>query len=87
MPTQTGSVRIELLTDGIRELLCSPEVSEACRQAAEALAAKAGDGFIVSEEWRAGFGGGRVAYTVHADTYEAMLAEAEDKVLTKAVFS
>lgn len=81
------NVRIELLSDGIRELLCSQEVSEACRQAAEQLAAKAGDGFEVSSEWRANFGKGRVAYSVVAATYEAKLAEAEDKVLTRAVFS
>lgn len=84
---KAGSVRIELLSDGIKQLLCSPEVSEACRQAAEKLAAAAGDGFEVSSEWRASYGGGRVAYTVRAETYEARLAEAEDKVLTKAVFS
>ena len=87
MATKAGSVRIELLSDGIQQLLCSAPVAEACRQAAEKVASAAGDGFEVSSQWRASFGGGRVAYSVVAETYEAKLAEAEDKVLTKAVFS
>lgn len=82
-----GSVRIELLPSGMRQLLCSPEVAQACKQAANRLAAAAGDGFEVSEEWRAGFGGGRAAYSVRAATYAARKAEAEDKVLTRAVFA
>lgn len=84
---KAGSVRIELLSDGIKQLLCSEPVSEACRQAAERLASAAGDGFEVSSQWMASYGGGRVAYSVRAETREAKLAEAEDKVLTRAVFS
>lgn len=87
MSQQVGSVRIELLTDGIRQLLNSAEVSAECEKAARKLAAAAGDGFEVSSAWKANFGGGRIAYTVSAATYEAKLSEAEDKVLTKAVFS
>lgn len=87
MAQQVGSVRIELLSDGIRQLLSSAEVSDACGKAAQKLASAAGDGFEVSSAWHAGFGGGRVAYTVSAATYEAKLAEAQDKALTKAVFS
>lgn len=87
MARKAGSVRIELLTEGIHALLNSAPVAEACHQAADRIAAAAGDGFEVSAMWRAGFGGGRVAYSVRAETYEAKLAEAEDKELTRAVFS
>ena len=80
----TAKVRIELNHDGIQELLRSPEISAECEKAARSIAARAGEGFIVvgpqdlTLAKRAGWG-------VVALTYEARLAEAEDKVLSKAV--
>ena len=77
-------VRIELNHDGIRELLCSAPIGNECMKAAEAIAARAGDGFVVlplMELTRAG----RIGAAVAAESYEAKRAEAEDKVLTKAV--
>lgn len=78
-------VRIELLSDGIRELLCSQPIANECEKAAERIAARAGDGFEVLPLRQMGFGGGRIGYAVKTDTYEACIAEAEDKVLSKAV--
>ena len=78
-------VRIELLSDGIRELLCSQPIAVECEKAAEGIAARAGDGFEVLPLRQMGFGGGRIGYAVKTDTYEACIAEAEDKVLSKAV--
>lgn len=78
-------VRIELLSDGIRELLCSQPIANECEKAAEGIAARAGDGFEVLPLRQMGFGGGRIGYAVKTDTYEACIAEAEDKVLSKAV--
>ena len=78
-------VRIELLSDGIRELLCSQPIAAECEKAAEDIAARAGDGFEVLPLRQMGFGGGRIGYAVKTDTYEACIAEAEDKVLSKAV--
>ena len=78
-------VRIELLGDGIRELLCSAPIASECEKAAEGIAARAGDGFIVLPLRKMGFGGGRIGYAVKAETDEAKIAEAEDKVLSKAV--
>ena len=78
-------VRIELDHDGIRDLLKSQPIAAECERAAEKIAARAGDGFEVLPAREMGFGGGRVGYAVHAATYDAMLAEAEDKVLSKAV--
>lgn len=82
MPTK---VRIELDHDGIKELLCSQPIAAECEKAAEKIAARAGDGFVVLPLRMMGFGGGRVGYAVKTDTYEAMLAEATDKTLSKAV--
>ena len=78
-------VRIELLSDGIKELLTSAPIAGECEKAAEGIAARAGDGFVVLPLMQMGFGGGRIGYAVKADTYEAKVAEAEDKVLSKAV--
>ena len=78
-------VRIELLSDGIHDLLCSAPIGAECEKAAETVAARAGDGFIVLPMRQMGFGGGRIGYAVKTDTYEACIAEAEDKVLSKAV--
>lgn len=78
-------VRIELLSDGIHDLLCSQPIAAECEKTAEGIASRAGDGFEVKPLRMMGFGGGRVGYAVHAESYEAKLAEAEDKVLSKAV--
>ena len=78
-------VRIELLSDGIRDLLMSQPIAAECEKAAEKIAARAGDGFEVKPLRRMDFGGGRIGYAVHAESYEAKLAEAEDKTLSKAV--
>lgn len=78
-------IRIELNHDGIRQLLMSQPIADECRKAAEAIAARAGDGFEVSEKKHRNFGGGRIGYVVYTDTYEAREAEATDKVLSKAV--
>lgn len=78
-------VRIELNHDGIRELLCSAPIASECEKAAKRIASAAGDGFEVTQSKRLGFGGGRVGVGVEAATYEARLAEAEDKALSRAV--
>lgn len=78
-------VTIELNHEGIRELLRSQPIAAECEKAAEAIAARAGEGFVVLPLREMGFGGGRIGYAVKTDTYEACVAEAEDKVLSKAV--
>lgn len=81
----TTKIRIELDHDGIRELLCSAPIAAECEKAAKKIADAAGDGFEVTSTKRLGFGGGRVGVGVEATTHEARLAEAEDKVLSRAV--
>ena len=80
-----SDIRLELNSAGIAELLSSSAVASVCQEAAEAIAARAGDGFEVMEPMQMNFGGGRVGVGVQAATYEAKLAEATDKVLSKAV--
>lgn len=80
-----SKVRIELNHDGIRSLLLSEGVSAVCKDAAERIAARAGDGFEVVGPKRLGYGGGRVGWGVEAATNEARLAEAQDKALSRAV--
>lgn len=78
-------VKIELNSDGIRELLMSAPIAAECEKAANEIAARAGDGFEVLPMRKQGFGGGRIGYAVRTESYEACIAEAEDKVLSKAV--
>lgn len=85
MVDMATKIRIELNHDGIRQLLMSQPIAAECEKAAERIAANAGDGFEVLPLRQMGFGGGRIGYAVHAESYEAKLAEAENKVLSKAV--
>lgn len=78
-------MRIELLHDGIRELLMSKPIADECEKAAEKIAERAGDGFEVLPAKQLNYGGGRVGYAVYAATYEARVLEAEEKTLSKAV--
>ena len=78
-------IRIELNHDGIRQLLCSSEIAAECEKAAKKISDYAGDGFEVKSRRVVNYGGGRVSYGVAAETYEAKLAEAEDKALSVAV--
>lgn len=78
-------VKLELDHGGIRQLLMSAPIAGECEKAAENIASRAGDGFTVLPIRQMGFGGGRIGYAVKTDTYEACIAESEDKVLSKAV--
>lgn len=78
---------VTLNSAGIKSLLYSTGVAAECARQAQRIATKAGTGFGVSARWSAGFGGGRVAYGVKTVTQEAREAEANDKVLSKAVSS
>ena len=78
-------IRIELNSDGIRELLMSDAIAKECEKAAQAIASRAGEGFEVLPMRKQSFGGGRIGYAVKTATQEAREAEATDKVLSKAV--
>lgn len=79
-----GNVRIQFVSEGWRKILNSQSVANLVNDIGHGIAEGAGDGF----EYRAArisYGGGRVGGFVNATTYEAMLAQATDKALTKAV--
>ena len=75
--------RLEFLSDGFKKLLMSDEVRDTVYRTAHAIATDAGDGFTARTFYGRG-AAGRVMATVDADTPEAQMAEATDKVLSRA---
>lgn len=74
-------VRIELNIAGFNAVRRSPEVRSDLKRRAEAIAAQAGEGFEVIETDNPSRAGAMVV----AATKDARLAEATEKVLTKAI--
>ena len=62
-----NKVRIELNSEGVRELLKSPEMAAICRSHADRIAARAGTGYEVTTYT----GKNRVNASVHVATKEA----------------
>jgi hypothetical protein len=79
-------IRIELVSAGFREILCSQEVADLCRDTGEKIAARAGAGFKY-DPMMLNYGGGRQGGFVVADTYEAQLSQATDKVMEAALYA
>lgn len=75
------TVRIELNRANIAAMLRSPEALAVVEAPAQRIAAAAGEGFEV--DVRAG--ATRARASVRTATYEAMRAEAVDKILTAAI--
>lgn len=75
--------RIEINKRGVRELLTGREVTADMRRRARNVAAAAGPGMEVKE----GSSPYRARFSVTAATYEARRAEAERRVLTKALLA
>lgn len=75
-------VKVRLNLRAVNQVMKAPGVEELLRQRAEAMASDAGEGFVAvvdnSHPWVA-------RAWVRAGTYDAMRAEASDKVLTKAL--
>ena len=76
-----GKVTIELNEAGVRELLKSKEIAEACREQAEAVHKVVGKGFEVESRRYPE----RTGYVVTAGTEEAKKAVLKDNVLLKAM--
>lgn len=74
--------RIELNSRGIRELLNSPEVAEELERRAEMIADAAGPGHRVEVEHGTG---ARARAAVITDDIPAMVSEARDRTLTRAL--
>lgn len=75
------TIRIEMNRKGVEELLKSPEVQGDLKRRADAIAAAAGPGM----EARVSVGKSRARATVITADFEAILAEATRKDLTRAI--
>lgn len=73
--------RIELNSEGVRELLRSPEMMAVCKSHADQIAARAGTGYEVTTYT----GKTRVNASVHVVTDEAYRDNLKNNTLLKAV--
>lgn len=78
----TVRIEVDLDVGGLFALMNDGGISGECRKAAERIAAAAGDGFHVTREYHPGT---RVMYRVYGDSDDANIAEADEKVLSRAV--
>lgn len=84
-------MKIEFKSEGFRAILNSGGVQSAVAAAAENIQAKANanltedsEGFS-SHVWQGGYGGGRWIGSVNTTDHASMVAESEDKALSRAV--
>jgi len=88
-------IRIEFNSEGFREILTGAGVQSAVSEATQKIQAQANanaagdlaegsDGFS-AKTWLGGFGGGRWVGSVSTTDHSTMVAEAENKALSRAV--
>ena len=88
-------IRLEFNSDGFREILTGAGVQSAVSEATQKIQAQANanaagdlaegsDGFS-AKTWLGGFGGGRWVGSVSTTDHSTMVAEAENKALSRAV--
>lgn len=75
------TVRVVLKTEGVRELLRSPDMLAVCVGHANKIAARAGEGFEVDSM----IGRNRARATVGTATVPAMIRQARDHVLERSI--
>lgn len=83
----TARIRIDFDDSGFKEILSSAAVAGVVMGEGEKIAGLAGDGFECKQYQTRGLRYDRPAAVVYTDTHAAMVAEATDKALTKAVQS
>lgn len=76
-----GNVKIKLNREGVKELLKSAEMQEACRECAERVLARAGDGYVIEPRNYPE----RSGYAVKADTRQAYKDNYENNTLLRAL--
>ena len=79
-------IRLEFISEGFKEILCSQGVKEVVEDKADEIAVRAqanltGNGDVTTSSRLGGYGGGRYVAYVHCPAYE----ESENKALSKAV--
>ena len=77
----SDKVRVELNSEGVKELLQSSEMMGVCRDLAQGIANRAGDGYIVTTHT----GRTRVNASVYAATNKAKRDNMKNNTLLKAV--
>jgi len=84
-------VHIEFISKGFRNILNSNGVKSAVASAAEAIQERANANIHEESEgfsmhvWHGGYGGGRWIASVNTTDHASMVAEEEDKALSRAV--
>lgn len=73
--------RVDLNIAGFRRYRRSPEVAAMLKERGLAIAARAGDGMAVQTV----IGANRARVTIRTATYDAMVAEATDRSLSRAL--
>lgn len=76
-----SKVKFELDRSGVKELMQSSEAMSICREYAEQVRARAGEGFEVTTM----VGKTRANASVHAETYEARKKNHDENTLLKAL--
>lgn len=76
-----GGIEIVLIDEGVQALLKGPEITAQCKQLAEGIAARAGDGYEVTTH----VGRTRVNASVFAVTNAAKRDNMKNNTLLKAV--
>lgn len=76
-----SKVKIKLNSQGVRELLKSPEIASACEEQARAVAARAGSGYEVEQRNYPE----RTGFVVSAETDEARRDNLKNNTLLKAL--
>lgn len=86
-----SEMKIEFISDGFKAILNSEGVKAAVQAAADDIKERANanidgnsEGFS-SKVWTGGYGGGRWVGSVTTTDFASMVAESEDKALSKAV--
>lgn len=84
-------MQIQFKSEGFRKILTGSGVQGAVASATDAIQARANaniheesEGFS-SHVWMGGYGGGRWVGSVNTTDYASMVAETEDKALSRAV--
>jgi hypothetical protein len=84
-------MKIQFISAGFKEILCSGGVQEAVTNAARTIQGTAnanntrgGEGFSC-KTWMGNYGGGRWVASVSTTDRKSRIAEAEDKALSRAV--
>lgn len=76
-----SSVKIELNSEGVRQLLKSPEMMAICQELADDVAVRCGDGYVTS----AHTGVNRVNVSVYTESKDAMKDNAKNNTVLKAL--